>query len=169
MVVRVMFARGRLYASGNFTVAGSNAAAFLAELHTDCPAGVTNTATACAGSSGPIALTAVTDPWIGSTLETRATGFAAGALIASVVGFTSPGTPLSVFSPMAGPGCHLLASVDAVSLVISASGVGMYAIPIPNNSSLANVVLQQQFLQLELGPTPLLSASNGLTITIGEF
>ncbi|MFO1078294.1 MAG: WD40 repeat domain-containing protein [Planctomycetota bacterium] len=165
----LMFDGAHLFAAGNITVAGSNASAFLAELETSCPAGVATSPTTCTGSTGPLALTALGAPWVGSTFETKADGVAPNALVVSLVGFTSPGTPLSAFTPAAGPGCHLLASGEAVALVLPQGGVAGYSIAIPDSSALAGVVLRQQFLQLELGATPLLSSSNGLVVTIGVF
>ncbi|MCA8950479.1 MAG: hypothetical protein KDE27_13320, partial [Planctomycetes bacterium] len=123
-------------------------------------------------SVGALTLTATSQPWVGATFESAASGFAPGALAASVFGLLSPNTPLSAWTPLAGPGCFQFASLEAIALVVPQSGEAADLIQIPNSANHAGLVLFHQFLQLELGgplQPALVSSSNGLRLAVGGF
>ncbi|MCA8975355.1 MAG: hypothetical protein KDC98_11590, partial [Planctomycetes bacterium] len=163
---------GSIIVGGNFMLAGSHVSAFVAHLQTDCSPTVDPVATACIGPAGPITLSTITQPWVGSTCRTRATGFAPTSLAASLYGMSSPGTPLSQLSTAALPGCDLLADPISITLAFPQAGASTYDLVIPNSPALARVNLFHQFLQVEIDPLgglASLSSSNGLRITVGQF
>jgi hypothetical protein len=141
-------------------------------LRTNCPASLQALPTACAGGSGPVALAAAGPAWTGSTFASTANGFAANALAAAVVGLTSPQVPLATLHPSGLPACDLLASADAVLLVVPTAGVAAYTLAIPDTSALAGLGLFHQFLQVELDPQgglAAVSSSNGLSVVVGTL
>ncbi|MCA8950803.1 MAG: hypothetical protein KDE27_14970 [Planctomycetes bacterium] len=155
-------------AMGTNTVSG----VLLGEWRSTCPGTAVPIPTACTGSTGPLTLSASSLPWVGSTFESAAAGFAPGALGASVVGLSSPNVPLSVWTPFAGPGCSQLASIEALDLVMPQAGTASDTVTIPNSPAHIGLVLFHQFLQLEPGgplQPPLVSSSNGLRLTVGAF
>ncbi|MCA8973538.1 MAG: hypothetical protein KDC98_02400, partial [Planctomycetes bacterium] len=162
---------GSVALGGDFTLAGGQPSAFLAQWRSTCPATVLALANPCAGTAGPVALRSLTLPWIGSTFVSEASGFGPTALAASVFGFGAPGLPLGSLTPLAAPGCLQLATGDAVSITVPQAGALTYQLPIPNAASLAGQVLHQQYMQLEFGAGQplLLSASNGLQLSCGRY
>ncbi|MCA8952583.1 MAG: hypothetical protein KDE27_23930 [Planctomycetes bacterium] len=163
---------GDLAVVGDFTSANGLPAASFVRLSTSCRATAAVLPTACAGSSGPVTLTAATLPWIGSRFASTATGFAPGAFAVSLVGLTSPGVFLGWLSPTALPGCDQLASQEAILLHSPQGGAVDYSLPLPNDPAFAGVQLYHQFLQLEVGgqgQLAALSSSNGLRLTIGAL
>lgn len=126
--------------------------------------------TPCNGPAGPLNLTANSLPQLGTAFCATAAGFAAGTLGFSILGFQSPGLPLSQFSPAALPNCDLLASTDSVLLALPSNGAASFSWTIPASPVFAGLDLYLQFLQLELGPNALtsLSSSNGLQLTLGS-
>ncbi|MFO1077781.1 MAG: hypothetical protein U1E73_08645 [Planctomycetota bacterium] len=167
-----MAATGELFVGGNFVAAGSHASAYQARLRTTCPALAAPLPTTCVGPAGPIALTADALPWTGGSFRSTATGFAANAFAASLIGLSSPRTFLGWLTPAALPGCDQLASHDAIQLLFPQAGRTGYAFAIPDSTAFTGVVLFHQILQFELGggnQLVSLSASNGLSLTIGTF
>jgi hypothetical protein len=163
---------GSMAVGGNFTVAGSRVSSFVAHLQTNCPAAVDLIPTGCVGPTGPIGLSALSLPWVGSTCRSRATGFSPTSLAVALFGMSSPGLPLSQFTSTALPGCDILADAVSISLVVPQAGVSTYDLVIPNAPALARVALFHQFLQFELDPQgglASLSSSNGLALTVGVF
>ncbi|MCR9246892.1 MAG: hypothetical protein NXI31_17805 [bacterium] len=127
--------------------------------------------TSCNGPAGPLNLTAGSLPQLGTAFGATATGFAAGALGFTILGFQSPGLPLSQFSSAALPNCDLLASTDSVLLALPSNGAASFSWTIPGAPVFAGLDLYLQFLQLELGPMNALtslSSSNGLQLTLGS-
>lgn len=148
---------------------GGRASPFLAKARTTCLAAVNVVPTSCTSPSGPITLSANILPWAGGTFRSTATGMASTALAFSLLGFGSPGTPLSLITPLAHPGCDLLATPDSVEFLIPTAGSAAWQVAIPNGSSWVGVPLFHQFLQLD--PTALgsVSSSNGLALVVGSF
>jgi hypothetical protein len=96
---------------------------------------------------------------------------AVNSLGAALVGFSSPGTALSLLHPSGGPGCSLHASGEATVLLWPNAGSVDFQFTIPNNVAFAGFVLFHQVLQAEFAQTQLtgLSSSNGLRLTVGAF
>lgn len=162
---------GGVVASGSFTIAGGTVSAYVARLTTTCPASVTTQGPGCTGAAGPVQATATQLPWTGGTFRARTSGMAPNSLGFSVLGFTSPGTSLSLLHPAAGTGCSLHASPDAVALLLPADGIVDFELAIPTTPPCVGVALYHQVVQFELngGQLALLTSSNGLRLTIGLF
>ncbi|MCA8953742.1 MAG: hypothetical protein KDE27_29795 [Planctomycetes bacterium] len=167
---------GAAVAGGLFTIAGppndasAIAAGGLAFLRAQCPAAVAVNGPGCSGTAGPLELIARGRPWVGGSFGSDASGMATNALAASLLGASGPGTPLSQYVPFSATGCLLLASPDAVSLLsVGGGGSTSCSFALPNNATLSGLNLYHQVIQLEIGPTPNLSASNGLRLVIGSF
>jgi hypothetical protein len=163
---------GDVAAGGSTIGSPSGAPSYFAILTTTCPATANPIPTGCTGLTGPITLTADSLPWTGSTFRSQTIGFAPNAIGASLLGFGSPGIPLSVFTPLSLPGCDLLASADSALLLVPTAGAASWSFAIPNSTFWAGVPLFHQTLQLEDGPLPgqlSLSSSNALALTLGTF
>ncbi|MCA8950589.1 MAG: hypothetical protein KDE27_13880, partial [Planctomycetes bacterium] len=161
--------RGELAAGGSI---GTSDAVYFARLGSTCPAAADPIATGCVGPAGPIELTAGNWPWTGSTFHSHATGFATNALGVALLGLSSPNVSLTWLWPNTAPGCDQLASQEAIVLTLPQNGETGYAFEIPNDPAFAGLPLYHQFLQFELDPQgnlATLSASNGLSLTIGTL
>jgi hypothetical protein len=163
---------GELAVGGGFLTCGGQPSAYFARLSTTCPASALPLVTSCAGTTGPVTLTADSLPWVGSTFRSTATGFTSSALAVSLLGLTSPNVPLTWVWPNTLSNCNQLASQEAILLHLPQAGSTSYSLTIPNTVAFAGVNLFHQFLQFELTPQgnlgPL-SSSNGLHLTIGAF
>ncbi|MCB9880128.1 MAG: hypothetical protein H6835_21245, partial [Planctomycetes bacterium] len=128
-------------------------------------------ATNCVGGAGPLTATADELPWLGATFRASTNGFAIGALGVAVVGLTSPNTPLSALHPSGLPGCALLASGEATTLVVPTAGRASVQFVIPRDTALVGVQFFHQMLQAEFvgGAMQSLSSSNALHLTVGVF
>ena len=110
-------------------------------------------------------------PWTGSSLRSTATGFAATSVAVANFGYAAQSLPLPAVHPTGLPNCELLTSLEATALVLPSGGTASLVLTIPNDPTLAGIVLHHQFVQVELGAAGLasLSASNALTLTVGSF
>jgi hypothetical protein len=164
---------GDLMAGGEFLTAGGNASPYLARLTSTCGASAVGYGSGCSSSTGPIVLTADNLPWVGiGPFRSTATGMGPNSVAFGLLGFTARNTPLIQFHPAAGPGCDLLASPDATILLIPVNGAATSQFGMPTSAVFAGVVLHNQILQIELDASlqlSLLSASNGLQLTIGAL
>lgn len=163
---------GDLAVGGLFALAGGTAALGLARLRTPCPAFAVPAGAGCSSSVGPMVLTADDLPWVGGTFQATCTAIAANSLGFGLLGFTAPGTPLSLLHPAGGAGCSLLANPDAVLMLPSAGGTVGTRFALPGTAVFAGTTMFHQVLQLELGPTAEITrigGSNGLALTIGSF
>jgi hypothetical protein len=144
---------------------------YLGRLVSSCPATATPVATACTGTTGPLALAVDVLPWLGATCRATADGFAPGALGLALTGLSSPGTPLAALHPAGRPNCALLASAEAAALVVPVAGAAAWQFAVPDDPALIGVQLQHQFLQAEFagGALAALSASNALQLVVGVF
>ncbi|MCA8973268.1 MAG: hypothetical protein KDC98_01035 [Planctomycetes bacterium] len=165
--------RGELLVGGDFEhVGGAVLSPHFGSLASTCLADTTSIATACTGTLGPVTLSALGRPWIGSTFRSRATGFAPGSLGIALVGLTSPNQPLSLIWPNTAPGCDLLSSNEAILATWPQNGATSYAFRIPNAVAFAGMPLYHQYLQFEILPgnqLGALSGSNALRLVIGAF
>jgi hypothetical protein len=96
----------------------------------------------------------------------------ANGLALRVLGLTTTSTPLSAILPQGTLGCLLLASPDLLDLYIPIAGTVATSLAIPNTLALANQVLNQQVVALDLTPLGAITAftsTNALTLTIGSF
>jgi hypothetical protein len=158
---------------GSFTVInGSSVSAYFGRLTTTCPATATSSGAGCNSSVGPMSLTANTLPWIGGTFRSTCTGIAPLSLSFGLLGFTSPGTPLSLLHPQGGIGCNLLANPDATMLLLPTGGQVTSQFSLATSPAFVGVVLHHQVLQVELDPTlqiTQIGSSNGIALTMGVF
>lgn len=164
-------ASGQLLVGGGLRDAGgAPTTTFL--LSAPCPARLGLTGTLCAGPAGPLLVQPSGRPWTGTTYRTTASGFAANALGAVVLGFGQQFLPLANLHPSGLPNCLLLANPDALQVLVPVAGTGSHALAIPDAASLAGTLLYQQFLQAEIGAhgaVVSLSSSARLTLLVGVF
>lgn len=165
-------ANGDVLIGGDFDAIQFNvlgASGHLAILTTNCPALATAVPTACIGPAGPLALTADTLPWVGSTFRSTATGYAPQALAVSAFGLQAANLPLSQLHPTGLPNCNLLTSTESLLLAFPAAGVSHHQLAVPNSAVFAGVQLSHQCLQLSLSGAVLqsISSSNALTLVMG--
>ncbi len=163
---------GDVVVGGSFTVVGGVPSPWIARLSTTCPASAVAFGSTCVGPAGPMALTADTLPWTGSTFASTATGFAAGSLGVALVGLNQQSLPLAQLHPSGIAGCELSTSTEAIQLVVPAQGTATQQFSIPNDPVFAGVTFAHQFLQGELAPQGALlsvSSTNALNLTIGAF
>lgn len=117
-------------------------------------------------------LTAANPPWTGTTFHSTCGNLAPGSHAFGVLGFTSPGIPLSALHPAGGAGCHLLASPDAVQFLLPAAGTVEHPLTIPNDPAFAGVVLGDQIVVIEFDAASnvtRIASSNALSLTVGAF
>lgn len=171
--VRAMLLRpdGEVVIGGDFTAAGGVQSALVARSRTNCPAGESLLSTTCVGPAGPLSLAATTRPFVGATFRARATGYAATAFGAAVIGFGTVNVPLSIVDPAALPGCELLVSPDVVLLAVPTAGQTTQDLALPNTPTLVGATFSHQVVQFDAPGTPAwsLSSSNGLTLVVGSL
>ncbi|MCA8951044.1 MAG: hypothetical protein KDE27_16180 [Planctomycetes bacterium] len=156
---------GSLWLGGAFTTAGGNIAARIARWQPSCPASETALGSSCAA----VDLELERLPWTGGVLEGRCTGIAPAALAAVLVGVSSPNTPLAALHPAGVAGCNLLASPDAVALLLpNGGGVARFALPVAAAGAFAGLPLNTQVLELQTGPLALTS-SNAIRAIVGAY
>jgi hypothetical protein len=163
---------GELLAGGQFGTAGSQTSAYFARYATPCPATVTAYGSGCVGAAGVLALTAVNTPWTGTTFRARGTGMPALGVIGSVFGFTTESTPLASVLPGSLPGCILLAHPDASFVLLPFQGIAESELWIPNQASLAGMVVHHQLVAFEINGLlqfGAITATNALRLTLGSL
>jgi len=163
---------GDLLVGGEFWSVGAIASANFARLVPPCAATALPYGAGCSGSVGPVTLTASALPWVGGTCRTTATGIAAGALAFDLLGFVATSTPLSLIHPAGGVGCSMFVDAVATQLLVPSNGTVVSQVVLPNSPAFVGMVLHDQVLQIELGPTFAitgLSSSNGLRLTLGVW
>ncbi|MCR9246566.1 MAG: hypothetical protein NXI31_16150 [bacterium] len=160
---------GEVLLAGDFSLANDEPAANVAWLSTTCPASVAVGSVTCLR---PVPVLLLPDglPWVGTTFESTASGFAPGAMAYWVMGFTPQQIPLPQIHPAGQSGCHLLTSTEA-ALIVPTAGQVRLQVPIPNNVALVNTVFLQQILHARFvqGALASLSSSNELTVRVGAF
>jgi trimeric autotransporter adhesin len=162
---------GDILVGGSFTIAGGQAAPNLARLHSPCPATATAYGAGCIGSNGPLVLSATELPWLGGQFRSVTTGIGANSLAFSLLGFSVPGVPLSTLHPAGVAGCDLLASGEAVLLLMPGGGVATAAFPLASAPGYLGLQVRHQTIELEpsSGNVAAVRSSNGLLLTFGVF
>ena len=175
----VQRADGALFVGGNFGFAngtlanGGVPARGLARLQPPCAATATNFGSGCSTGVGPLAITADTLPWIGSTLRTTTTGVPANALCLGLIGLTQLSIPLPSLLPEGQPGCSLLSSLDILLLAPNGPGnTATTSFALANDAALVGVPFVQQTIPFEFdafGAIVAVRGSNALSLVIGVF
>lgn len=160
-------ADGSLEVGGDFYAAGGQPTSYVATASTTCPAAVTTLGVGCAGSGGLSTYTASTLPWVGGLFRARGTNLPAQALVAVVSGLSTVSVPLASLLPPSPPGCSLLVSPFIVELAHASAGIVDTQLPIPNQATLADLVLHRQLVVLELQVEN--TSTNGLSLRVGVF
>jgi hypothetical protein len=163
---------GDVFAGGSFTTASGSLSAHVARLTTSCPASATTVGVGCSGVGGTNSLVATGLPWIGGVFTSEASGMPTNSLAVSVRGLSPVSTSLSAILPQGAPGCTLYASPDLLDVYLTTTGALTTSFAIPNSPALANLVLRQQVVALELdavGAITSLTSTNALALTIGTF
>ena len=127
--------------------------------------------TGCTGPNGPLVLSADVPPFVGTTYSATCTGATASAIHLGGFGFGASALPLATVTPAGQPGCDLLVAPDLLSVLTLTGQVVSSGLALPNDPTLAGIVLRQQVLQLEFAPTGLavVRSSNGLELGLGAF
>ncbi|MBX3464390.1 MAG: delta-60 repeat domain-containing protein [Planctomycetes bacterium] len=165
---------GTLWAGGDFLFAGAALARNLAEYVPACPATVASAGAGCPGPGGSNTLTAVTLPWVDTTLVTTGTGLPAPSFVLAVTSVTPvvPGLPLASVFAEALPGCDLRVSPDILDLLVCLGGTAQLSMYLPNTPPLVGVTFYQQMVPIEIdaGLAFLsITATNALALTAGIF
>ncbi|MCA8975056.1 MAG: hypothetical protein KDC98_10060 [Planctomycetes bacterium] len=158
-----------IFTGGTFDTAGGIASFGLASYDV-CDAGARPYGNGCTGSAGPVALTAVTMPWVGTTFTARGTGMPAVSLALGVWGNAQASVPLNTLLPQALAGCDLLATPDLLLTLTPAGGTVTSQWAIPLSASILGGMVWHQLAVLEFGAGGAITAvtsSNGLELTIG--
>ena len=163
---------GEVLVGGQLSIVDGQPAQNLALLVPTCPAAATTAGAGCIGSGGLLALTPLSLPYLGSSQRSRATGLPANAIGIGILGTTPVAVPLSSLLAQGLPGCTLLASPDALTLLPANGGAATTSITIPNAQALVGIVLQQQVAVAEIavgGGINAVTSTNALSLTIGSF
>ena len=167
-----MLPNHELAVAGAFTVVNSQCSPNFARLGSTCPALAQGYGSGCSGSSGPVHLTVDALPWLGGSFRATTVGAPAVSLAVGVGGFYPLSMPLPAILPQGIPGCELLATPDALYLLVPSAGEVHSEIPIPATP----LYLQKQFFYqvviLEFDPTwAILAAtsSNAVELRVGLF
>lgn len=163
---------GDVVVGGAFTTANNTVAVRTARLTTPCPATAGNVGSGCNSSVGPMSLVATTLPWIGSTFRSTCSGIAPVSLSFGLLGFTSPGTPLSLLHPAGGPGCMLSASPDVTMLLLPSAGQVISQFSLVMSPAFVGLTLFHQVVQIEMDPSLQIlqiGSSNAVALTLGLF
>lgn len=163
---------GDLLVGGDFQRSGGTIAGHLAQLHSGCAPVAAVAGAGCVLGSGPLELVARQLPWLGGTYVATCDRVPQFTLGFAVRGFQSTALPLSVFTPMAGPGCLQLASMDAVSWLFPEGSRVTSQFGMPADVGLLGVQLFDQVLLAGLSPTvelTSLTSTNALRLVAGSF
>ena len=111
-------------------------------------------------------------PWVGGALRAVTTGVPNGALAIGVGGLAPAVVPLPSILPQGQVGCELLATPDALYLLLPSAGQVHSEIAIPALPGYATKELFHQVVVLEFGAGSALAAvtsSNAVAVTVGSF
>tara|TARA_R110002072_G_scaffold186086_3_gene342997 strand:+ start:6465 stop:9038 length:2574 start_codon:yes stop_codon:yes gene_type:complete len=163
---------GNVVVGGAFTLAGGMLTPYLAELTTTCLAASSSYGAGCTGSAGPVELTELTLPWLGSAFRARATGLTIDALAVGVYGFSQISVPLSSGHTQGQPGCDVLVADEILLEFLAGNGEVHSVIDIPNDVSLVGMAFYHQVVPVErdaAGGITAITSSNALALTVGFF
>ena len=161
-----------LLVGGSFSSVSGSPATNIAQFQTTCPATVTSTGPGCNGTAGLLQTTVTPAPWIGVTSLSRTTGLVANAFAFVLYGFTNPNVTLASLHPLGGQGCGLYAYPDIAFLLFPFGGEVTTSVTIPNDPTLAGIVMNHQVVQFELDQslqTTAINSANGLRLQFGLF
>ncbi|MFY9342096.1 MAG: hypothetical protein WAT39_06395, partial [Planctomycetota bacterium] len=126
----------------------------------------------CTGSAGPLTLAATSLPWLGGTFRARTTGMPANSLGLAVTSDVPTTLPLSLVSPVAGPGCDGLLSVVLSDVLLPNGGVADSGFALPDLPAFVGLPLYHYVAALEFGPggaLVALTSTNRLALVLGVF
>lgn len=160
---------GRLFVGGLFGTINGSTENNIAQFLPDNPGATSIAASGCSGSFGPVTLTPVNDPIIGTTFTSTVTGVGLPTFVILVRGATliPGGTSLSGVIPNWLPGCLLQVTPTITDLFIpTVSGSVDVNFTIAPSASLVGFTLFQQAIVID----PLEgTASDAVAVTIGDF
>jgi hypothetical protein len=163
-------ANGDLAVGGAFAIADGAVARGLAKLFPTCPATATPNGVGCAGTGGPLLLTADTLPWIGATFRTKTANVPAGVPCVGVIGLTPLSIPIVQLLPQGQPGCSLFTTLDGFLTASYGPGTAHCEFALGDDPSLVGVTFYQQTIPIQIdggGGIVAVSSSNALAATIG--
>ena len=159
-----------LFVCGAFYRAGNQVATFLARRISDCLTDVAEIPGGC--TNGDDLLISRDGAWLGGGATFDLATGPLSALTVMVTGFSPTAVPLTALSPVASPGCSLLASPDYLQAFIPWNGAGSSHLPIPDDPNLIGQTFLQQAISFAIDLTPQIldvTASNLLHVTIGDL
>ncbi len=164
-------AAGDVVVVGYFHLVSSVVSANVARLVTTCRADTASYGAGCAGSGGPNLLRATTLPWVGVSFRSRATGMPAQGIVVTLFGATQVSIPLASLLSQGAPGCNLLTTTEILGVALPTAGILDTVVDLPAATSLIGARIHHQVLPCQnFGSGPfLMTASNGLTLTIGSY
>lgn len=157
---------------GGFTAVGSQGSTYLARVASQCPATSVGYGSGCNSSGGSLALTVDVRPWIGSSFRATATGLPTNSLAVGVGGLQPASVPLPSVLPQGVAGCELLATTEALYLLVPAGGTAHVEIPIPAAVPYIGKAFYCQVVALEFDASSLLltaTSTNGQELVIGAY
>jgi hypothetical protein len=162
--------QGALFA-GSFATTGSRGS-YVHQLGSTCAATVTSYGVGCVGSGGLNQLTAMSQPWLGSSFRSRATGMPPLALVFSIYGFAQVSLPIQFFLPQGLPGCFFWSDAALYTLAVSTSSTLDSSVHLPVGVSMPGQVFHHFVSPWELDANSniaAVSSTNALRATIGTF
>ena len=168
------FADGAVAIGGEFRYVGGQPSPYVARITSTCPATASAAGPGCPSSSGANLLTAVTLPWLGSTLRTLGTGLPGSAYVFVVIGFSplAGGLDLSLVLGEAPAGCVLHVTPDMIGGQSAVAGSVEATVALPNTPSLAGASFHEQMLVAEIGgggAITTITVTNALVLVTGFF
>jgi uncharacterized membrane protein len=135
------------------------------------PATVTAYGPSCLGPNGPLVLTADSQPFVGTAYAATCTGASATAVHLGSFGLLASSLTLPAVTPAGQAGCDLLVTPVILAVLPVTGATVRSGLVLPNDPTLAGLVLRQQVLQLEFTPGGLAAvrSSNGLELGLGTF
>jgi hypothetical protein len=165
-------ANGDLAIGGSFGTTNGLASPNVALLSSTCPALASPVGAGCQGTGGLNELLAESQPWIGTTFRSRASGLAAPTLAVTVLGFAPMAVPLAQLLPQGLPGCAALVQATAVQFAVPAGGALALQVALPYEPALVGVTFHQQVIAGELdmsGAITAATSTNALRVTLGSY
>lgn len=163
---------GELMVAGPFDRVGSDAVPFWGRYVTPCAATASSYGAGCVGSAGLNELVAATDPWLGTSFESLASGLPAASLAVAAYGFAMTQVPLNTILSQGTLGCDLLAIPVLLDAFLPVAGSATLSLDLPSSVSLAGLSLVHQAFALELdasGNLVAVTSTNGLSLVLGSY
>lgn len=136
-------------------------------------ANATSYGAGCSGPGGALGLASNGRPWTSRTWTGTCSNLGPTSLALAVWGAGQQQLPLAALLPIAGPGCNLLNSADALlGPVVPTGGSAAVSLALPDSAALSGVGLNVQVAELQFdlaGAWTGLFTSNGLQLTIGAL